>query len=41
MPEHLINEEEFNKLINLIENIQERLLIGLFYEYGCRIGETL
>jgi len=31
MPEYLINEEEFNKLINATDDIQERLLIGLLY----------
>ena len=41
MPEYLINEEEFNKLINATDDIQERLLIGLLYESGCRIGEIL
>jgi hypothetical protein len=29
MPEYLITEEEFNKLFNATDDIQERLLIGL------------
>jgi integrase/ribosomal protein L40E len=41
MPEYLITEEEFNKLFNATDDIQERLLIGLLYESGCRIGEIL
>jgi len=41
MPEYLITEEEFNKLINATDDIQDRLLIGLLYESGCRIGEIL
>jgi len=41
MPEYLITEEEFNKLINATDDVQDRLLIGLLYESGCRIGEIL
>jgi integrase/ribosomal protein L40E len=41
MPEYLISEEEFNKLFNATDDMQERLLIGLLYESGCRIGEIL
>lgn len=41
IPEYLITEEEFNKLINAIDDIQDRLLIGILYESGCRIGEIL
>jgi len=41
MPEYLITEEEFNKLFNATDDIQERLLIGLLYESGSRIGEIL
>jgi len=41
MPEYLITEEEFNKIFNATDDIQERLLIGLLYESGCRIGEIL
>jgi integrase/ribosomal protein L40E len=41
MPEYLITEEEFNKLFNATDDIQERLLIGLLYESGSRIGEVL
>ena len=41
MPEYLITEEEFNKLLNATDDIQERLLIGLLYESGSRIGEIL
>ena len=41
MPEYLITEEEFNKLFNATDDIQERLLIGLLYESGARIGEIL
>ncbi|MDT7858579.1 MAG: site-specific integrase [Candidatus Aenigmarchaeota archaeon] len=41
MPEYLITKEEFNKLFNATDDIQERLLIGLLYESGSRIGEIL
>uniref|UniRef100_A0A7V4KEI5 Site-specific integrase n=1 Tax=Fervidobacterium pennivorans TaxID=93466 RepID=A0A7V4KEI5_FERPE len=41
MPEYLITEEELNKLINATDDVQDRLLIGLLYESGCRIGEIL
>jgi integrase len=41
MPEYLITEEEFNKLFNATDDIQERVLIGLLYESGSRIGEIL
>jgi integrase/ribosomal protein L40E len=41
MPDYLITEEEFNKLFNATDDIQERLLIGLLYESACRINEIL
>jgi integrase/ribosomal protein L40E len=41
MPEYLITEEEFNKLFNATDDLQTRLIIGLLYESGCRIGEIL
>ena len=41
MPEYLITEEEFNKLFNGTDDLQMRVLLGLLYESGCRIGEIL
>ena len=41
MPEYLITEEEFNRLFNGADDLQTKLLIGLLYESGCRIGEIL
>jgi len=38
MPEYLITEEEFQRLINATDDLQTRLLIGLLYESGARIG---
>ncbi len=41
MPEYLITEEEFNKLFNSTDDLQTRVLLGLLYESGSRIGELL
>ncbi len=41
MPEYLISEEEFNKLLNATDDLQTKTLIGILYESGARIGEIL
>ena len=41
MPEYLITEEEFVKLMNATDDLQFKTLLGLLYESGARIGEIL
>ena len=41
MPEYLITEDEFNRLMNTTDDLQTKLLLGLLYESGARIGELL
>lgn len=41
LPEYLISEEEFNKLMNATDDLQTKVLIGVLYESGCRVGEIL
>ena len=41
MPEYLLTENDLNKIINATDNMQLKLLIGLLYESGARIGEIL
>jgi len=41
LPEYLITEEEFNKLMNATDDLQTKVLIGLLYESGARVGEIL
>ena len=41
LPESLLTEEEFTRLFNATDDLQERVLLGLLYETGARIGEIL
>jgi len=41
MPEYLITEDEFKKLLDACEDPQFKTLLGVLYESGCRIGEIL
>jgi len=41
MPEYLITEEEFVKLMNATDDLQFKTLLGILYESGARIGEIL
>jgi integrase/recombinase XerD len=41
MPDHLLTEEDLNKILNATDNLQVKLLIGMLYESGARISEIL
>jgi integrase len=41
LPEELLTEEEFKKLLDACESVRDKALIYVLYESGCRIGEIL
>jgi integrase len=41
LPEYLITEEEFSRLLTAAEDLQSKLFLGVLYESGARIGEIL
>jgi len=41
LPEYLITPQEFNRLMNATDDLQTKVLLGLLYESGARIGEIL
>ncbi len=41
LPESLITEDEFWKIYNGTEDKQMKVIVGLLFETGCRIGEIL
>jgi integrase len=38
MPEYLITEEEFSRLLTAAEDLQSKLFLGVLYESGARTG---
>ncbi len=41
MPEYLLSQEEFTKLMNATDDLQTKLFFGILYESGARVGEIL
>ena len=41
MPEYLLSQEEFTRLMNATDDLQTKLFFGILYESGARVGEIL